>query len=162
MKNDQIQYQGLVTWTMFVRAHMVDLKSNLFRLSLFPIIFAPFIWIMDSTILNRILATLIAISFVPVFIVMQRVMLYWSFKRSPFFREPMSGIISSAGLQIENSLGNSEMKWQMFNKFREKDNCILLYTSPNSFQLLAKEFFANDEDWMRAKETVSLGMQGRA
>lgn len=162
MEERKIQYQGSISWKNFAKAQMIHIKSQWLRIMLFPAIFTPIIWMQQISVLNKILATLLALSFVPIMMAFHMVTAYWSYKRSPYLQEPIKGFVSDELLRTENGLGTSEMEWKMFTKYKETGNCILLYSSPQGFNFLTKEFFANENDWNEARKIVGAKMQKRA
>ncbi|MDQ6786176.1 MAG: YcxB family protein [Acidobacteriota bacterium] len=161
MEENTIQYQGSISWKNFAKAQMIHIKSQWLRMMLFPAIFTPIIWFQQVSILTKILATLLALSFVPLMMAFQMIAAYWSYKHSPYLQKPIKGFVSDDLLRTENGLGTSEMEWKMFTKHKETDDCILLYSSPQGFNLLTKEFFASENDWNKAREIVGAKMQKR-
>ncbi|MBC7795410.1 MAG: YcxB family protein [Pyrinomonadaceae bacterium] len=162
MEDNKIQYQGVTSWRIFARVQFIHLKSHWLRLMLFPAIVAPIIWLQQVSTLNTILGTLIAVSFVPVFIALQMMLAYWLYKRSPYLQKPIKGFISDRLLRTENGLGVSEVEWKMFIKHVEKNDFILLYLSPQTLNILPKEFFANEKDWNKARKIIGAKMQNAA
>jgi len=157
-----IQYQGSISWKNFAKAQRIHVKSQWFRMMLFPAIFTPLIWIQQVPVLTKVLASLLALSFVPVMMAFQMIAANWSYKRSPYLQEPIKGFVSDELLRTENGLGTSEMEWKMFTKHIETNDCILLYSSPQGFNFLTKEFFASENDWNEARKIVEAKMQKRA
>jgi hypothetical protein len=162
MEESTIQYQGSISWKNFAKAQRIHMKSQWIGLMLFPAIFAPLIWIQQVSVLTKILASLLALLFVPFMMAFQMIAAYRSYKRSPYLQEPIKGFVSDEFLRTENGLGTSEMEWKMFTKHIVTNDCILLYSSPQGFNFLTKEFFASENDWNEARKIVGAKMRKRA
>jgi hypothetical protein len=76
------------------------------------------------------------------------------YEKSPYIREPRTGIVSQQGLHVETSMGSSDALWPKFIRARSSDDLLLVYLGPNAFQILPQEFFASSAEWESARKIV--------
>ena len=68
-------------------------------------------------------------------------------KNNKAFQDSISGTISSQGVHFLGGYFSSDIEWKMYYGFKKSPALLLLYQSPNTFNLFPKEFFSGETDW---------------
>jgi YcxB-like protein len=156
MTASSIAFEGTVSEPLFLRAQSLYAGRRRLLFVLFAAAFTVGIWVTFSELpfLSKVLATVAAVSFVPLLPVIQRRQWKRLYNRTPYLLDPIRGEVSEWGLRAEGSMGKSEVPWPKFVKYEMDDGLILLYQGPNVFQLIAAEFFATRDDWIEARKII--------
>ena len=155
MTDSAISFQGTISEQLFLRAQKLHIGRG--RL-LLPLLFGAVIlgiWMMPGLpFLSKVLGTVGYIVVLPLVPVMQRRPWKRLYDRSPYLLEPIRGEPSEWGLRSEGSMGKSEIPWSKFVKYKIDDRTVLLYQAPNLFHVIAEEFFATTDDWIRVRRLI--------
>jgi hypothetical protein len=156
MTEPAIAFEGTISEGLFVRAQSLYGGRRRLLLPLFAAAFTGVIWVSfwEIGLLTKVLATVAAFALVPLIPVIQRRQWKRLYNRTPYLLEPIRGEVSEWGLRAEGSMGKSEVPWPKFVKYKIDDRVILLYQGPNIFHLIAAEFFATRDDWIKARQLI--------
>lgn len=69
--------------------------------------------------------------------------------------EPFRGTLSEEGFELVTDHGSSSVSWDRFYQWKATESELLVFTSDATFHILARSFFAGDEDWTAARELVA-------
>lgn len=152
-----ICYKGTISLEIFLRSQRLHAGSV--RLSLFLVlVFIGLVFIgfavAGGAPVAVFLAGVLAVVLVPLVLGLQRWQWRRLFKRSPYLREAIEGLVSEQGLRVQSSLGTGDFPWTLFTKYRETSDLILLYVAPNMFSIVAKELFGGEGDWQRTRGLI--------
>jgi hypothetical protein len=155
MTDSAISFQGTISERLFLRAQKLHIGRG--RL-LLPLLFGAVIlgiWIMpELPFLAKVLGTIGYVAVLALLPVIQRRQLKRLYNRSPYLLVPIRGELSEWGLRSEGSMGKSEIPWSKFVKYKINDRTVLLYQAPNLFHVIAEEFFATTDDWIRVRRLI--------
>jgi|GEM_PF-1814698 len=76
-------------------------------------------------------------------------------------RVPVQGALSEDGLNGESTHGSGRVPWSEIHQWQASPNVLLIYASRNLFNVLPREFFSSDGDWMAARELVARKLPSR-
>ena len=152
----EIHFTGLITREIFMRAQKLH-AGRRWILFIYPIVMLPLIFLTGESLGTpiRIILITLAVLFVPLTRFAQRLALLRVFKKSPYLTISFKGVINDERFYLESDLGHIDLPWSSFIKYKQTDDIILLYQGPTIFQVLAREFFADQEEWERAR-TLSI------
>jgi hypothetical protein len=68
---------------------------------------------------------------------------------------PLSGSADESRIVLESEYGRSELPWSAFHRAKVMPDLVLLFTSAQQFHIVARTFFASDEEWQRFRELVA-------
>ena len=156
MTESAISFQGTVSEQLFVRAQKLHVGRAGLVILLFTATIIVGLWLFPGfPFLSKLLGTIAAVALVPLVPVLQRRQWKRLYDRSPYLMEPIRGELSEWGLRSEGSMGKSELPWSKFVKYKIDDRTILLYQGPNLFHVIADEFFATRDDWVKVRQLIS-------
>jgi hypothetical protein len=105
---------------------------------------------------GRFLAVLpICLLFAPLLVWFQRRNLDRIYQSSPYLGAPVRMVMSREGIRFEAPTGEGMVPWSKFVKVRRARGLMLLYQTPRLFTIVARKFFASDEDWANAAALAS-------
>src|SRR5437764_8424275 len=78
----------------------------------------------------------------------------WVYSRSPYLKSAIRGTVSGEAVEVLATNGISKISWPLFVKMRESRNTLLLYQSPVIYNIIAREFFASEEEWATVKSVA--------
>jgi len=148
-----LTYSGVVSWTLFRRALRKSAGKRWLALFVFPVLMTAYaVWSRPYAPLRLyFLCFTLASLYVPMMLILQLWKWRRRFVRSPYLREPLSGVVSPEIFIARGSTGTTEMPWSRFVKIKDAGDFILLYPSPYQFNILSREFFASEEQWQAAR-----------
>lgn len=97
----------------------------------------------------------ICLVFAPLLIWFQRRNLDRLYQSSPYLGAPVHMVMSREGIHFEAPTGEGMVPWSKFVKVRRARSLMLLYQTPSLFTIVARKFFATDEDWATAATLAS-------
>jgi hypothetical protein len=150
--NDSVSYSGAISWRVFWRAQFSHAKRRGWIILFFPVYMAVFMgFFFGDSISDYITVFLTFLWMIPFFIGLWVFQWWWMFTKTPQFKTPISGTVSSAGFTAIAPTGRTDMTWPQFARVTDAGNSLLLYMTPYMFQILSREFFASDQDWEMAR-----------
>lgn len=125
-------------------------------------IFLAFLFI--GTIVSAVLEPIIFRTALPMVAILAVVfgLVWWlprflainNWKNSKAFQAPLSGTITSQSIHFTGKHFSSSVNWGVFTDFKRSPNILVLYQSPNTFNIFPKAFFKNEVDWNMLNEFV--------
>ena len=80
---------------------------------------------------------------------------------SASFREPISVEITEEGSNWKGLNFESKVQWQLYRKFIETENLLILYQAKNLFNIIPKRAFDCDESIEKFKEILASKIENR-
>lgn len=68
---------------------------------------------------------------------------------------PLSGSADESRIVIESEYGRSELPWSAFHRVKVMPDMVLLFASAQQFYVIARTFFASEDEWQRFRELVA-------
>lgn len=88
--------------------------------------------------------------FAPLLLWFQRRNLDRAYASSPQFQQAVHMTMTHAGLHYDTPAGEGLVPWGHFVKLRRSRGVMLLYQTPHLFTIVARSFFASEEQWQSA------------
>ncbi len=94
--------------------------------------------------------------FLILFIVFLRASIRKQWQKNNLIKAHISGSANENNIEWHcGDFSQTQYRWDMFQKYRQSDNLILIFQAPNQAIFFPRSFFANDTDWARFKELVA-------
>ncbi|MEG4009861.1 YcxB family protein [Microcoleus sp. Pol11C1] len=153
----KLEYQ--LTLNDYLEASQGHLKSQSFLLWIFSILF--FLIGLLCIIINPADWTgyclfVGGIFYIPLIKLNQRYQLARLWKSQPNLREPTTLEFNEEGIIYKTFSVESNIKWQLYTKFRETKKLFMLYQFPHVFNILPKRAFMSNEQLDQFRELLRI------
>ena len=154
-----IHFQGQLDRDLYLRAarsHIAAKSTVVATVGalVFGALFRPFVPWLGWTLLGLGALTLGLMVFVEV----QLRKSWRTYKLGP---EPFRGTLSDEGFELVTDRGSFCTSWDCFYQWEATASELLIYHSNTMFHILARSFFAGDEDWTAARELVAAKLPSK-
>jgi len=148
-----VPYRGTVSWQRFKDAQWKHLGRGWLTLLLFPVAMTSYAFLTIETLSDAMWVFVLVVSFCWVPFMLALILRGWrrTYAKSPYLHKPLVGSVSSETFIAEGVTGRTEMRWDQFVRIRHGKDFLLLYHSPQLFNVLAREFFESDAAWETAR-----------
>ena len=76
------------------------------------------------------------------------------------YSKPISGQIDDSSITMGNpGLKEVTHQWHAYQKYKQTDRMVLLYTGPRFLQIFTRELFSNDTDWNLFLEQIHIRLK---
>lgn len=76
-------------------------------------------------------------------------------------RARVQGVLTEDGLSLEGTHGSGRVPWSELHQWQASPRVLLIYPARNLFNILPREFFGSDEDWIAARELAAANLPFR-
>jgi hypothetical protein len=161
---DPIKFEGTTDEALFEKAQLLHLgRRSPTLLMLFPLITTIVTGVVlylgvdnwDGTTLNTLIFAAV-FSFLFSFLtprISSRVW-KWIHRNSPYMKRSFTGKVLDEGLEIVDRTSSALTPWEDYIHTKEWPDLVLLFMGPTLFHIVAKEFFASEEDWQAAVKKI--------
>ncbi|MGE5657476.1 MAG: YcxB family protein [Actinomycetota bacterium] len=151
----KLEYQ--LTLNDYVEASQAHLKSRSILLWIGSILF--FLIGILSIIFNPAEGmgycfVVLGIFYIPLIKLINRYQLTRLWKSQPSIREPISLEVNEERINFKSPAFESNVKWQVYTKFRETKKLFMLYQSHHLFNILPKRAFVSNEQLDQFRELL--------
>jgi hypothetical protein len=93
---------------------------------------------------------------IPVLFIVQRYYVRRHWKSNKLMQQPIKGTVSDEGLNWEvEGLLSSHVPWDLFLRYRESPDMLLIYQGINQVFYFFPRFFENESQWQEFRELVA-------
>ncbi|MGH7341540.1 MAG: YcxB family protein, partial [Candidatus Rokuibacteriota bacterium] len=141
-----IRFQGQLDQTLYRRAQRINgarattTLFTAFGLFVFAALFGFFLPWLGWTLLGLGVLALVLLALVE-----WQIRKNW--KTHKLGQEPFQGALSEEGLEVVAPHGSIKAGWDRFHAWKGTASELLIYQSSALFHILARRFFASDDDW---------------